>query len=178
MNSDGEFISAELGANVLELAAKEDFNFINVDKLGTVVLDDTYLQKHIDAVLAYPLVHANAIANKNLKIVVDAVNSTGATYVPALLAALGVKNVIVLNGEINGKFAHNPEPLPENLLQLSNEVVKQRADLGIAVDPDVDRLCFVNEDGSMFGEEYTLVAVADYILSQRKLDPSVQGAIP
>ena len=175
LNSDGEFISAELGAKILELAAKEDFNFTNVDKLGTVVLDDSYLQKHIDAVLAYPLVHANAIANKNLKIVVDAVNSTGATYVPALLAALGVKNVIVLNGEINGKFAHNPEPLPENLLQLSNEVVKQRADLGIAVDPDVDRLCFVNEDGSMFGEEYTLVAVADYVLSQRKLDPSVQG---
>ena len=126
LNSDGEFISAELGAKVLELAAKEDFNFVNVDRLGTVVLDDSYMQKHIDAVLAYPLVHANAIANKNLKIVVDAVNSTGATYVPALLAALGVKNVIVLNGEINGKFAHNPEPLPENLLQLSNEVVKQR----------------------------------------------------
>ena len=130
LNSDGEFISAETGAKVLELAAKEDFNFINVDKLGTVVIDDSYMQKHIDAVLAYPLVHANAIANKNLKIVVDAVNSTGATYVPALLAALGVKNVIVLNGEVNGKFAHNPEPLPENLLQLSNEVVKQRADLG------------------------------------------------
>jgi phosphomannomutase len=167
LNSDGEFISAETGAKVLELAAKEDFNFINVDKLGTVVLDDSYLQKHIDAVLAYPLVHANAIAGKNLKIVVDAVNSTGAIYVPALLAALGVKNVIVLNGEINGRFAHNPEPLPENLIQLSNEVVKQKADLGIAVDPDVDRLCFVNEDGSMFGEEYTLVAVADYILSQR-----------
>ena len=175
LNSDGEFISAETGAKVLELAAKEDFNFINVDKLGTVIMDDSYMQKHIDAVLAYPLVHANAIAGKNLKIIVDAVNSTGATYVPALLAALGVKNVIVLNGEINGKFAHNPEPLPENLIQLSNEVVKQRADLGIAVDPDVDRLCFVNEDGSMFGEEYTLVAVADYILSQRKLDPSVQG---
>jgi len=175
LNSEGEFISADLGTKLLELAAKEDFNFINVDKLGTVVIDDSYMQKHIDAVVAYPLVHANAIANKNLKIVVDAVNSTGATYVPALLAALGVKNVIVLNGEINGRFAHNPEPLPENLLQLSNEVVKQRADLGIAVDPDVDRLCFVNEDGSMFGEEYTLVAVADYILSQRKLDPSVQG---
>ena len=175
LDSEGEFISAELGTKLLELAAKEDFNFINVDKLGTIVIDDSYMQKHIDAVVAYPLVHANAIANKNLKIVVDAVNSTGATYVPALLAALGVKNVIVLNGEINGRFAHNPEPLPENLLQLSNEVVKQRADLGIAVDPDVDRLCFVNEDGSMFGEEYTLVAVADYILSRRKLDPSVQG---
>lgn len=175
LNSDGEFISAESGAKVLELAAKADFNFINVDKLGTVVMDDSYLQKHIDAVLAYPMVHAKAIANKNLKIVVDAVNSTGAIYVPALLKALGVKDVIILNGEVNGKFAHNPEPLPENLIQLSSEVVKQKADLGIAVDPDVDRLCFVNEDGSMFGEEYTLVAVADYILSQRKLDPSVTG---
>src|SRR5688572_12215517 len=168
LNKDGEFISAEIGAKVLELAAKEEFNFINVDKLGTVVMDDSYLQKHIDAVLAYPMVHAKAIANKNLKIIVDAVNSTGAIYVPALLKALGVKDVIILNAEVNGKFAHNPEPLPENLIQLSNEVVKQKADLGIAVDPDVDRLCFVNEDGSMFGEEYTLVAVADYVLSHRK----------
>ena len=175
LNSDGEFISSETGAKVLELAAKGDFIFSSVDKLGSVVNDDSYLQKHIDAVLAYPMVHAKAIANKNLKIVVDAVNSTGAIYVPALLKALGIKNVIVINGEINGKFAHNPEPLPENLIQLSNEVVKQKADLGIAVDPDVDRLCFVNEDGSMFGEEYTLVAVADYILSQRKLDPSAAG---
>ena len=175
LNGDGEFISAEVGAKVLELAAKKDFVFSTIDKLGTVFIDDSYLQKHIDAVLAYPLVHAKAIANKNLKIVVDGINSTGATYVPALLKALGVKNVIVINGEINGKFAHNPEPLPENLIQLSIEVVKQKADLGIAVDPDVDRLCFVNEDGSMFGEEYTLVAVADYILSQRKLDPSVRG---
>ncbi len=134
-------------------------------------MDDSYLQKHIDAVLAYPLVNAEAIAAKKLKVVVDAVNSTGATYVPALLKALGVTDVIVLNEEVNGKFAHNPEPLPENLLQLSNEVVKQKADLGIAVDPDVDRLCFVNEDGSMFGEEYTLVAVADYILVPAKEIP-------
>ncbi|MGK2860691.1 MAG: phosphoglucosamine mutase [Chitinophagaceae bacterium] len=176
LNNEGEFISAETGAMVLELAAKEDFVFSNVDKLGTVSFNDTYLQKHIDAVLAYPLVHVKAIANKNMKIVVDAVNSTGAIFVPALLKAMGVKDVVLLNGEINGKFAHNPEPLPENLIQLSNEVVKQKADLGIAVDPDVDRLCFVNEDGSMFGEEYTLVAVADYILSQRKLDPSASGA--
>ncbi len=176
LNNEGEFISAETGAMVLELAAKEDFVFSNVDKLGTVSFNDTYLQKHIDAVLAYPLVHVKAIANKNMKIVVDAVNSTGAIFVPALLKAMGVKDVVLLNGEINGKFAHNPEPLPENLIQLSNEVVKQKADLGIAVDPDVDRLCFVNEDGSMFGEEYTLVAVADYILSQRKLDPSATGA--
>ena len=168
LNHEGEFISAETGARVLELAAKESFDFVSVDKLGKVTTDETYLQKHIDAILAYPLVNKEAIAAQNFKIVVDAVNSTGATFVPALLTALGVTDVIVLNGEVNGKFAHNPEPLPEHLTQLSNEVVKQKADLGIAVDPDVDRLCFVNEDGSMFGEEYTLVAVADYILSKRK----------
>jgi len=168
LNSDGEFISAAVGAKVLDLAVNEDFSFTTVDKLGAVVHDDSYLQKHIDAVLAYPLVNTEAIAAKKLKVVVDAVNSTGATYVPALLKALGITNVVVLNEEVNGKFAHNPEPLPENLIQLSNAVVKQRADLGIAVDPDVDRLCFVNEDGSMFGEEYTLVAVADYVLNHRK----------
>ena len=168
LNSDGEFISSSAGTKILDLAAREDFVFSHVDKLGSVTIDDSYLQKHIDAVLAYPLVNAAAIASKKLKVVVDAVNSTGALYVPVLLKALGVNNVIVLNGEVNGKFAHNPEPLPENLVQLSSEVVKQRADLGIAVDPDVDRLCFVNEDGSMFGEEYTLVAVADYVLNLRK----------
>jgi phosphomannomutase len=168
LNQDGEFISAEVGANVLELAANEDFNFVAVDKLGIIKTDESYLQKHIDAILAYPLVNAKAIAAQNFKIVVDAVNSTGATFVPALLKALGVKDVIVLNGEVNGKFAHNPEPLPEHLAQLSNEVVQQKADLGIAVDPDVDRLCFVCDDGSMFGEEYTLVAVADYVLTKRK----------
>ena len=133
-----------------------------------VTADDSYLQKHVDAILKYPLVNAKAIAKRNFKVVVDAVNSTGATFVPALLKALGVNDVIVLNGEVNGKFAHNPEPLPEHLSQLSNEVVQQKADLGIAVDPDVDRLCFVCEDGSMFGEEYTLVAVADYVLSKKK----------
>jgi len=168
LNSDGEFISASAGTRILELAAKEDFLFTSVDKLGSVTINDSYLQKHIDAVLAYPLVNATAIGSKRLKVVVDAVNSTGALFVPALLKALGVNNVTVLNGEVNGRFAHNPEPLPENLVQLSIEVVKQRADLGIAVDPDVDRLCFVNEDGSMFGEEYTLVAVADYVLRHRK----------
>jgi phosphomannomutase len=168
LNEEGEFISAEVGAKVLTLAAAEDFAFSSVEKLGTVTQDDSYLQKHIDAILAYPLVDAKLVAKKNLKIVVDAVNSTGAIYVPALLKALGVEQVIVLNEEVNGRFAHNPEPLPEHLSQLSNEVVKQKADLGIAVDPDVDRLAFVCEDGSMFGEEYTLVAVADYVLSHRK----------
>jgi len=168
LNEDGEFISAETGARVLELAAKEEFVFASVDKLGTVMADDSYGQLHIDAILQYPLVNKAAIANQNFKVVVDAINSTGAIYVPALLKALGVNEVIVLNGEVNGKFAHNPEPLPEHLSQLCNEVVKQQADLGIAVDPDVDRLCFVNEDGTLFGEEYTLVAVADYVLSKRK----------
>lgn len=168
LNEEGEFISAETGAKVLELAAKEDFLFASVDKLGTVTKDDSYLQKHIDAILKYPLVNAKAIAKQHFKVVVDAINSTGAIYVPALLKALGVNEVIVLNGEVNGKFAHNPEPLPEHLSQLCNEVVQQKAHLGIAVDPDVDRLCFVNEDGTLFGEEYTLVAVADYVLNKRK----------
>ncbi len=168
LNSEGEFISAEIGAQVLELAANEDFSFAAVDKLGTVTINNSYLEKHIEAVVNYPLVNAKAIAKQHFKVVVDAINSTGAIYVPALLRALGVKDIIVLNGEVNGKFAHNPEPLPEHLSQLSNEVVQQKAHLGIAVDPDVDRLCFVNEDGSLFGEEFTLVAVADYVLSKRK----------
>jgi phosphomannomutase len=168
LNSDGEFISAEVGSKVLEKAAKEDFVFNTVDYLGTVTIDESYLQKHIDAVLKYPLVNKNAIASQQLKIVVDGINSTGATFVPALLKALGVKQIIVLNAEVDGKFAHNPEPLPQHLSELSREVIKQNAHLGIAVDPDVDRLCFICEDGSMFGEEYTLVAIADYVLSKRK----------
>jgi len=167
LNEKGEFISAETGARVLALAEKSEFHFAAVDKLGQITPAD-YLQKHIDAILAYPLVDREAIASRNFKVVVDAVNSTGATYVPALLKALGVENITLLNGEVNGRFAHNPEPLPEHLTQLSAEVVRQKADLGIAVDPDVDRLAFVCEDGSMFGEEYTLVAVADYILRHRK----------
>jgi phosphomannomutase len=167
LNHEGEFISAEIGELVLKKAASDNFVFANVDKLGTVSLNNDYLQKHVDAVVKYPLVNAKAIAKQDFKIVVDAINSTGATYVPALLKALGVKEVVVINGEVNGRFAHNPEPLPEHLAQLSSEVVKQKAHLGIAVDPDVDRLCFVCEDGSMFGEEYTLVAIADYVLSKR-----------
>jgi phosphomannomutase len=168
LNSDGEFISAETGVKILELAGKDEFSFATVDKLGAVTQDDSYMQKHIDAILKYPLVNAKAIAKQNFKIVVDAINSTGAIYVPALLRALGVTDIVVINGEMNGRFEHNPEPLPENLNGLCKEVVKQNANLGIAVDPDVDRLCFVNDDGSLFGEEYTLVAVADYVLSKRK----------
>jgi len=132
------------------------------------MVDETLLDKHIEAILQHALVDKEAIAAANFKIVLDAVNSSGATAVPALLNALGVNDVLVLNEDITGKFAHNPEPLPENLSQLSQEVLAKKASLGIAVDPDVDRLCFVCEDGSMFGEEYTLVAVADYVLSKNK----------
>jgi phosphomannomutase len=170
LNSEGEFISGEDGAEVLSKAESGQFRFAGVDKLGTYREDDSYMQKHIDAILALDLVDVEQIKKAKLKIVVDAVNSTGATFVPELLKALGVaaKDITVLNGEVNGKFAHNPEPLPQNLSQLSNEVNKTGAHLGIAVDPDVDRLVLVCEDGSMFGEEYTLVAVADYVLSKRK----------
>ncbi len=168
LNKNGEFINSIDGEKVLALAEKEDFVFAPVDKMGAYTKDNSYLQKHIDAVVNYELVDVAAIKKSKYKIVVDAINSSGAIYIPALLKALGVKDVIVLNGEVNGKFAHNPEPLPAHLTNLSSEVKKQNASLGIAVDPDVDRLCFVCEDGNMFGEEYTLVAVADYILSKRK----------
>lgn len=167
LNSLGEFISAENGASVLQRAAKEDFVFATVDKLGGYSLNTGWLQKHIDAVVQYPLVDSGSIRQRKYKIVVDTINSTGALFIPPLLKALGVEEVILLNEEINGRFAHNPEPLPENLSGLSAMVLKTKADLGIAVDPDVDRLCFVCEDGSMFGEEYTLVAVADYVLGKR-----------
>lgn len=168
LNNKGEFISGDEGKLILSAAENEDFKFATVDKLGTYTKDDSLLQKHINAILNYELVDAKAIRKKNFKIVIDAVNSTGAIAVPALLTALGVTDVEILNAEVNGHFAHNPEPLPEHLTELSSAVIKHNADLGIAVDPDVDRLCFVCEDGSMFGEEYTLVAVADYILSKRK----------
>jgi phosphomannomutase len=167
LNGDGEFISAELGSEVLKIAEQEDFVFNTVDHIGIVTIDDSYLQKHIDAILQYPLVNKKAIASQQYKIVVDGINSTGATFVPALLRALGVEHITVLNEEVNGNFAHNPEPLPQNLAELTREVLKQNAHLGIAVDPDVDRLCFVCEDGSIFGEEYTLVAIADYVLGKR-----------
>ena len=167
LNSEGEFIDAAIGAEVLRRANELAIDFSSVEKLGSITTNESYLQKHINLVLNYPLVNANAIAKKKYKIVVDCINSTGALVVPQLLQQLGA-TVIVLNGEVNGKFAHNPEPIPQHLTALSNEVVKQKADFGIAVDPDVDRLCFVCEDGSMFGEEYTLVAVADYILANNK----------
>ena len=167
LNSSGEFISAENGLWILERAAKESFAFASVDKLGSYTVDNSYLYKHIQAVVEYPLIDLAAIRGKHFKVVVDTINSTGSLFIPPLLRALGIENIRVLNEEVNGKFSHNPEPLPENLAALSAEVKKSGADLGIAVDQDVDRLCFVCEDGTMFGEEFTLVAVADYVLSQK-----------
>lgn len=168
LNQDGEFISAETGAELLRVAEKMEMKFSAVEQLGTTHADESYMQKHIDAVCGHPLVNARAVARQDFRVVVDGINSTGSSFVPALLEAMGVKDVVVLNGEVNGRFAHNPEPLPDHLKELSREVIQQKAHLGIAVDPDVDRLCFVCEDGSMFGEEYTLVAIADYVLGKMK----------
>ncbi len=166
LNHKGEFISARDGADVLDIVAARSVEYAPVDKLGSYRQVDTYIQTHIDKILAHPLVDIEAIRSKKFRIVVDAINSTGALSVPPLLEALGCE-CILLNGEVNGHFAHNPEPLKEHLGQLSTEVRMQKAQLGIAVDPDVDRLVFMCEDGELFGEEYTLVAVADYVLSKR-----------
>ncbi len=168
LNAEGEFISDTDGKELLEIAENSDFDYAEVNSLGKVTYNDNYLQKHIDQILALPLVDVDAIAKANFKVVIDCVNSTGGIFVPALLSALGVKTVHKLFCEPDGEFPHNPEPLPENLTALSKEVLAKNADLGIAVDPDVDRLCFVCEDGNMFGEEYTLVAVADYVLKNTK----------
>lgn len=163
LNNRGEFLSAADGAQVLELAEKECFDYAEVDDLGGIIERD-YTQYHIDHVLGLKLVNREAIAKAGLKVVVDAVNSVGGIVIPRLLKALGVKEVIELNCEPNGKFAHNPEPIPENLAQIAEKMKECRADVGIVVDPDVDRLALISESGEMFGEEYTLVAVADYVL--------------
>lgn len=165
LNHLGEFITDEDGKNVLERAENADINYAEVDDLGKLTIDDSYLQKHINKILALPLVNVEAIRKANFSVAIDCVNSTGGIFVPALLKALGVETIHELYCEPDGHFPHNPEPLPENLKALAEEVLKNKADLGIAVDPDVDRLCFVSENGAMFGEEYTLVAVADYVLS-------------
>lgn len=166
LNHEGEFISEEEGTEILRIADEEDFLFPDVKKLGSYKSDDTYLQKHIDHVLSLSLVDVEAIKAANFKIVVDAVNSTGGIVVPMLLEALGVetKNIKKLHCEPTGNFAHNPEPLPEHLRDISKELKDGSFNLGIVVDPDVDRLALMCEDGSPFGEEYTLVAVADYVL--------------
>jgi phosphomannomutase len=168
LNEKGEFISGKDGAEVLDIAENENFIFSDVNHLGAVVSNDSYLQKHIDIILKLKLVDKKAIESRNFKVVVDAVNSSGGIFVPALLKALGVKEVIELHCEPSGNFAHNPEPLPEHLTEISAAVKKHNAHLGIVVDPDVDRLALVCEDGEMFGEEYTLVAVADYVLKNKK----------
>ncbi|MEI6881401.1 MAG: phosphoglucosamine mutase [Bacteroidota bacterium] len=164
LNEKGEFISDETGKQVLAVAESGEINFAEVDKLGSISENKDYIRKHIDEILKIKLVDVDAIKAKKFKIVVDAVNSTGGIAIPMLLRALGVDDIIEIFCTPDGKFPHNPEPLPENLTAISNEVIRQKADLGIVVDPDVDRLALVNEDGSMFGEEYTLVAVADYVL--------------
>ncbi len=166
LNELGEFISGDDGLRVIEIAEQEAFDFAEVDDLGKVTLNDSYLQKHVQAILDLPLVDKSAIEAANFSVVVDAVNSTGGIFVPAMLEALGVKNITKLYCDPTGEFPHNPEPLPEHLTDLSDKIKETGADLGITVDPDVDRLAFVCEDGSMFGEEYTLVAVADYVLSK------------
>ncbi len=163
LNNRGEFLSDKDGKQVLSMAEREDFEYVEVDNLGDIIEKD-YTQYHINEVLELKLVNKAAIANANLRVVVDAVNSVGGIVIPRLLKALGVNDVIELNCEPTGQFAHNPEPIPENLTQIADKMKEYRADIGIVVDPDVDRLALVSENGEMFGEEYTLVAVADYVL--------------
>lgn len=164
LNRDGEFLNDAQGKRVLEIAANESFTFAEVDKLGEILKNDTWLNKHIDMVKQLALVDCEAIGNAGLRVAVDAVNSVGGKAIPELLKALGVKEVIELNCEVTGRFSHTPEPIPENLSQISALMKKGVADVGFVVDPDVDRLAIVMENGEMFVEEYTLVAVADYIL--------------
>lgn len=168
LNAKGEFISAKDGEELLKTAESQSFSFEKVMSLGTYSQDDTYIEKHIDKILKLDLVDVPAIKKKNFKIVVDAVNSTGGIAVPMLLEKLGVAEVEKLYCEPNGHFPHNPEPLPEHLTEIKSLVEKTRFDLGIVVDPDVDRLAFVSDNGRAFGEEYTLVAIADYVLSKKK----------
>ncbi|WP_317897910.1 phosphoglucosamine mutase [Aurantibacillus circumpalustris] len=168
LNEKGEFISEEVGQEILKLAETSAFNYAEVTELGKCSVNTDFLETHIQKILNLPYVDIKAIENANFSIVLDAINSSGSIAVPALLAKLGVKKVHIIHGEPTGDFAHNPEPLPEHLTDLSNTVKKQKAHLGISVDPDVDRLAFVCEDGEMFGEEYTLVAVADYVLKLKK----------
>lgn len=165
LNAKGEFISGADGEALLRIASDEAFDFAQVDDLGSITQDNRYLEKHIEAILRLPLVDVAAIKAAHFHIAVDAVNSSGGIFVPALLRALGVTQIDELYCEPTGHFAHNPEPLPEHLTELSSVVRSKGAHLGLTVDPDVDRLALVCEDGSMFGEEYTLVAVSDYVLS-------------
>ncbi|MDP3558676.1 MAG: phosphoglucosamine mutase [Bacteroidota bacterium] len=175
LNEKGEFISEANGQEILELAKNSDFTYAEVNKLGTYSINNDFIEIHFKKIIDLPYVDISAIEKANFSIVLDGINSSGGIIVPALLKKLGVKNITVIHGEPTGDFAHNPEPLPEHLIDLSKAVVKQNANLGISVDPDVDRLAFVCEDGEMFGEEYTLVAVADYVLQKNKKGNTVSN---
>ena len=164
LNSEGEFLTAADGAEVLRMAEAEDFNYADVDHLGSCTIDDSFNQRHIDSVLALKLVDVDAIKARKFRVCVDTINSVGGIILPDLFKALGV-DYEILNGECTGDFAHNPEPLEKNLQGIMDKMKQGGFDLGIVVDPDVDRLAFICEDGKMFGEEYTLVSVADYVLS-------------
>ncbi|MGL4347266.1 MAG: phosphoglucosamine mutase, partial [Chitinophagaceae bacterium] len=168
LNSDGEFLNENDGAFILQESKKEHFTFATIDQIGTYTQLNTAIEEHIAAILKYPLVDVEAIKKKNFKVVVDVINSTGSIAIPLLFEALGIKEFELVCGDLNGNFEHNPEPLPQHLTKLSKLVKKKKADFGIAVDPDVDRLCFIDEHGNMFGEEYTLVAVSDYFLKYKK----------
>lgn len=174
LNEHGEFLTAEEGKEVLRMAEEKDFTFAPVEKLGQLFTNDTYNSKHINMVLGLDLVDRDAIEAANFTVAVDAVNSVGGVIIPQLLRALGVKNILTINCDPTGHFAHNPEPLPENLTAISTLVKDTGADLGIVVDPDVDRLALVKDGGEMFGEEYTLVSIADYVL-RRTPGPTVSN---
>lgn len=167
LNQDGEFISEAEGAEILQIAEQESFEFADVKKLGSYEIDESFTAIHIEKILRLPLVDVEAIRNRNFRIAIDCVNSTGGIVIPRLLKALGVKNITEIYCEPTGIFPHNPEPLPDNINYICNEINHGQYDLGIVVDPDVDRLAFVTEDGTPFGEEYTLVAVADYVLANK-----------
>lgn len=168
LNGEGEFLSDINGKKVLEIAEKGEFTFPEIDHIGDLVDEYSYIDEHINKILELKLVDRNAIAKANFKVAIDCVNSVGGIVLPRLLNALGVKDIVELYTDPTGEFPHNPEPLPEHLHDISKAMVEHKADVGFVVDPDVDRLAIVNEDGSMFGEEYTLVAVADYVLSIKK----------
>jgi phosphomannomutase len=165
LDENGEFLKADEGNEVIEIAAGENFEFAPHEKLGSLSEDSFAGIKHIEKILGLKLVDVNAIKEADFKVVVDCINSVGGLIIPVLLNKLGVRHIIAINNVPDGNFAHNPEPIPENLKQISAAVVKEKADVGFVVDPDVDRLAIISEDGTMFGEEYTLVSVADYVLS-------------
>lgn len=166
LNEKGEFLTSDEGEEVLRIAQDRDYRFADVDSLGHHLKNTTYNRRHIQKVMALPLVDLDAIRNANFTVAIDAVNSVGGVVIPQLLQALGVQNIVKLNCDPTGNFAHNPEPIPENLSEISKVVKKNKCDVGFVVDPDVDRLAIVMENGEMFVEEYTLVAIADYVLSQ------------